>query len=182
MPTISIQATDTLFFRDGRPFSMGEETFAQGLFPPPPSVLYGSLRSSFISDQIESGNTKGSAISSSDNLKINGIYFRAVNPGDVSGTVWHPMPLDLIVPKTGKEDKAIPLLLFDKPKLSTTLLPKVLQSPTDEKTIDGQCLMNKWKFAKYLNGEKEEFNISKLSDYVNKEHKIGIGRDSNSHV
>lgn len=182
MPTISIQATDTLFFRDGRPFSMGEETFAQGLFPPPPSVIYGALRSSFIADQLESGHIQVDAIKESESLRINGIHFKTVNLGDAGGSIWHSMPMDLIVPKIKKQDKANPLLLFDKPGISSSSLPKVLQSPTDEKTVEGHFLMNKREFVKYLNGEKDEFVISKLSNFLNKELKIGIGRDYNSHV
>lgn len=45
---IRINAFDTLFFRDGRPFSMGEDSWASGVFPPAPSVLYGVLRSAFL--------------------------------------------------------------------------------------------------------------------------------------
>jgi len=182
MPTISIQATDTLFFRDGRPFSMGEETFAQGLFPPPPSVLYGALRSSFIADQIELGKSKELAIEESDNLQINAICLKSVTLGDLGGSIWYAMPLDLIVPKIGKEDKANPLLLSEKSGVSNAQLPKVLKSPTDEKTVEGQFLIGKREFSKYLSGEKEEFSFSKLDDYVKKEHKIGIGRDSGTHV
>jgi CRISPR type III-B/RAMP module-associated protein Cmr3 len=36
---------DTLFFRDGRPFSMGTETWATSIFPPYPSTVYGAIRS-----------------------------------------------------------------------------------------------------------------------------------------
>ena len=48
---IRIKALDTLFFRDGKPFTSGEETWADGTFPPYPSVLYGALRTWFITNQ-----------------------------------------------------------------------------------------------------------------------------------
>lgn len=50
MPTVEITALDTLFFRDGKPFSMGEDSFATGIFPPPPSAFYGALRAAYFSD------------------------------------------------------------------------------------------------------------------------------------
>lgn len=183
MPIISIQATDTLFFRDGRPFSMGEETFAQGLFPPPPSVIYGALRSSFISDQIELGHNQVDAIKESESLRINGIYLKTINLGYAGGSIWHPMPMDLIVPKKdGQAENAVPLKFGEKPTYSSASLLKVLQAEGVDKTEDGAFLLNKREFAGYLNGEKDEFVISKLSDFLSKEQKIGIGRDYNSHV
>ena len=46
--SLLLNPTDTIFFRDGRPFNMGEDTYAQGIFPPPPSVLYGALRTAYM--------------------------------------------------------------------------------------------------------------------------------------
>lgn len=45
---IEIQALGTLFFRDGKPFTMGAETYAEGIFPPLPSTIYGALRTGHI--------------------------------------------------------------------------------------------------------------------------------------
>lgn len=42
-----MEAFDTLFFRDGKPFSMGDDVWANGVFPPYPSTLYGALRASY---------------------------------------------------------------------------------------------------------------------------------------
>ena len=44
---ISIKPFDCLFVRDGKPFSMGDEVWASGIFPPPPSVVYGALRTAW---------------------------------------------------------------------------------------------------------------------------------------
>ena len=48
---IQIDPLDTLFFRNGKPFTMGEETWADAVFPPYPSVVYGALRSAYFSNQ-----------------------------------------------------------------------------------------------------------------------------------
>ena len=42
---VLIQPNDPVFFRDGKPFTMGEEVHTTGIFPPLPSVLQGALRS-----------------------------------------------------------------------------------------------------------------------------------------
>ena len=52
--TIQLDALDTLFFKDGKPFSLGEETWADGIFPPPPSVVYGATRTALISSGLSS--------------------------------------------------------------------------------------------------------------------------------
>jgi CRISPR/Cas system CMR-associated protein Cmr3 (group 5 of RAMP superfamily) len=40
---------DKLFVKDGRPMSLEDDTAASGLFPPPPSVFFGALRSAVLS-------------------------------------------------------------------------------------------------------------------------------------
>lgn len=44
-----IEPNDILMFRDGRPFAGGDDHFARGSFPPPPSTIYGALRSHILS-------------------------------------------------------------------------------------------------------------------------------------
>lgn len=46
---IFIEPNDVLMFRDGKPFAGGEDHFARGTFPPPPSTVYGALRSHILS-------------------------------------------------------------------------------------------------------------------------------------
>lgn len=43
-PGFLIRPADVLLFRDGRPFSAGDDHRASGLFPPPPTTFYGALR------------------------------------------------------------------------------------------------------------------------------------------
>ncbi len=50
---IFIEPNDVLMFRDGKPFSGGDDHFARGSFPPLPSTIYGALRSHLLS--IKSG-------------------------------------------------------------------------------------------------------------------------------
>ncbi|MEJ5315061.1 MULTISPECIES: type III-B CRISPR module-associated protein Cmr3 [Anaerolinea] len=48
MSILFMQAEDVLLFRDGRPFSAGSDHEARSLFPPPPSVMQGILRSHYL--------------------------------------------------------------------------------------------------------------------------------------
>lgn len=44
-----IEPNDVLMFRDGKPFSGGDDHFARGTCPPPPSTIYGAFRSHILS-------------------------------------------------------------------------------------------------------------------------------------
>jgi CRISPR-associated protein Cmr3 len=46
---IFVEPNDVLMFRDGKPFSGGDDHFARGSFPPPPSTIYGAIRSHILS-------------------------------------------------------------------------------------------------------------------------------------
>lgn len=48
---IFIEPNDVLMFRDGKPFSGGDDHYARGAFPPPPSTFYGALRSKILSEK-----------------------------------------------------------------------------------------------------------------------------------
>lgn len=55
---ILIEPMDTLFFRDGRPFWRGEETFALSFFPPTPRTFYGAIRTAIIFQNSNLNNYK----------------------------------------------------------------------------------------------------------------------------
>jgi len=48
-----IESNDVLMFRDGRPFSGGEDHFARCIFPPSPATIYGAIRSRILSERWE---------------------------------------------------------------------------------------------------------------------------------
>jgi len=50
---LRINPFDTFFFRDGKPFTMGDDSWADGIFPPSPSVIYGALRTAWISEKLD---------------------------------------------------------------------------------------------------------------------------------
>ncbi|HOD79558.1 MAG: type III-B CRISPR module-associated protein Cmr3 [Pseudomonadota bacterium] len=44
-----VEPNDVLMFRDGKPFSGGDDHFARGTCPPPPTTMYGAFRSHILS-------------------------------------------------------------------------------------------------------------------------------------
>lgn len=48
MRTLFLQALDVWLFRDGRPFNAQGDRRAESLFPPPPSVIQGALRTHYL--------------------------------------------------------------------------------------------------------------------------------------
>ncbi|SFI00547.1 CRISPR-associated protein, Cmr3 family [Tindallia magadiensis] len=185
---IRIKAIDTVFFRDGKPFNMGSENVADGIFPPLPSAIYGALRSAYfgqrpelLHDLIKDGSLN-SVEDPSANLKINGIVLVIKN------TLCIPAPLDLVFEK----EKSINLRKKEKRNKSyqaVCLKPTTNDSmkssvPTEyilsynkmiQSIADG--FISDMNLSNYINEDCEQLKVSLLSDYVSSEARIGIARD-----
>ena len=171
---IELNPLDTLFFRDGKPFTMGEETWADGIFPPPPSVIYGALRTAWFAENggIEKANTEQDP---TNNLKINGIYYKY---GD---KICLPLPLDYVKEKDSEDSEVFVLNPFENPAGSLSNCPtKLLLKSHDNKELENLAngLIQYDKFIKYLTGELESFFADDISEDIFAEPKIGIGRDN----
>jgi CRISPR-associated protein Cmr3 len=177
--TIHIEAIDTLFFRDGKPFSMGEDVWAEGVFPPLPSVIYGALRSAYAFQQIsKSKKTFEEAISESSNLEIHNIYL-------VTDTQEaFPFPQDLVKFKESQNGRKIYFLTkkeFQCSSSNSSTLLMLDESLKAEKLdeLAGTGFLPKNDFEEYLLANKTEVkNVRKLSEHLTSEPKIGIGRDN----
>jgi CRISPR-associated protein Cmr3 len=201
--TIEIEALDTLFFRDGKPFSMGDDTWANGMFPPLPSVLYGALRTAYMAQQ---NIVIDDIIEKTKELRIKQIFYKVKSKEDVNGLYYYPMPLDLVnetepekhlsesKKQEWKEDKRYSentLKSFDIFSNSTipndlsshlATLPKTSQKVlTYEKDIDIEMLDNgiimKTALKEYIGGAKE-IKAKLLTNSYKIEAKIGIGRQN----
>ncbi|MEZ4851049.1 MAG: type III-B CRISPR module-associated protein Cmr3 [Bacteroidia bacterium] len=184
---IRIKALDTLFFRDGKPFTMGQETWADGVFPPYPSVLHGAVRTWYISNQ-EDGLTDRS-IKKSGEIQMNGIYYK------LGKNIYLPMPLDFVEPKVKPEKeeieeerkqeyRVIKLKLEKKhktiSKLSNYPLSAIAVPPDNQEVEEVESgFISGSEFLRYLAGTLNEVKIKKLNDIVIPEPKVGIGIDKN---
>lgn len=175
---IKISALDTLFFRDGKPFSMGEETWANALFPPPPNVFYGALRSLYFSifrdefSRIEQEDKTRNLIIESVTAFIN----------DKSRL---PVPMDIVKKKEKEDNQYCFLEMTTNNFQSSYPLEKMLIAPDLTEvveSVEGKAYLRKRDFLKYLaNGT--EFPSSRIKpefqkDLIIDEPKVGIGRDN----
>jgi CRISPR-associated protein Cmr3 len=174
MPSIRIEAIDTLFFRDGRPFSMGEETFATGIFPPPPSVFYGALRSAYASkNKISINDIKAKT----KDITITDIAF------NVAEKLYFPMPLDLVQLKLANEGQA-KLLQISNTENFVSSLPTdfkyILWRPEHVQNVSNG-MIDFDSLQAYLNGTKsqtETWNYLTIDSLTTTEIKMGIGRNN----
>lgn len=152
-----ISAADTLFFRDGRPFTMGEDTYVGSInFPPNPSVLYGALYSTFKQD-----------------ISVENIWLR-----DEGGTNYFALPKDLVVPKGTDKAKKLTLKNIDFASSAALSNNHFLVNNENKKVQDGSFLIGMINLKAYLRGKDESFSCTPLSSYLSSEIKMGIGRNN----
>lgn len=175
MDWYELEATDTLFFRDGRPFSAGEDAWANSLFPPAPGVAYGVLRSIFFGHNMDKFRHV-------DDIKLDGslkIKLRHMLLSVSGKGACFPLPADLL--RNNKSGDIQPLILEDKPKGLVASyndgLEGMLLAPFKEKSDDlfGKALLDADQFQRYLDGDKVE-RIVELDEYLSTEAKVGLAR------
>ena len=177
---LRISALDTLFFRDGKPFDMGDETWADGVFPPYPSVLYGALRTWYIANHPDGISQR--IIDNSADIVITGLHYR------LSAGLHLPLPLDLVEPKyknseqRNREEReelyqVVKLELRQDNSLNNHPLPSLLV-PKDQLEVETieDGLISENEFKQYLEGALTETGIRRLKHAAQTEPKVGIGR------
>lgn len=176
---IKLKPFDTLFFRDSRPFTKGEDTWADFVFPPYPSTVYGAIRSYLI-------------------FKMGSLQdFKEGKFRDILGVPGEPANFTIKGPFLMKEDKLIFKVPYDLVKLKDEdgkvfLLnfikkPSLLVSdfPFDygllwrgkENVDDTVGWMEQLNFEDYLKGRRQEFGFEKDGTFYKLENKTGISID-----
>lgn len=181
-----LQPTDTFFFRDGRPFTKGEQSEGHSIFPPLPSTVLGALRSAYIAEfgdlpLFYSGGMRGT-IGTPESL-CNAIRLRSVflaNNRDNQTEIFLPMPLDLIYKKIDKRDDLVPLyLLTPKPShfASNGMLSNPLSwSASESIDSDAEGLLRLGAIQRYLQGNDTSLLLTERATVIEREPKIGIAR------
>lgn len=176
--TIQLDPLDTLFFKDGKPFSMGEETWADGIFPPPPSVLYGAIRTTLISEQIGEKELDN-LIKKTENLTIYNIAISIRGQDE-----YYPLPFDVVSYKDKgleKEDYEVFPLPIKRINLSSgsSLSVFPIYERDDNQTVEhpSKGLISRTNLIKYLKGNLATFKSKNWSDFVIEEPKVGIKRN-----
>jgi CRISPR-associated protein Cmr3 len=185
---LEINALDTLFFKDGKPFSMGDESWAEGVFPPNPSVLSGALRSVWFADHMDQFQHANQVENDpSLALRLTG-YLPCLNEKDsTTKTAAFPIPLDLY----GRKNEAEPIARALVPvrvksefisdfELGCYFETQEFHHHQKAEKVDslaGKALLTQAVFESWLKGDSKEFAYKKLADYLSKEPKVGIGRN-----
>jgi len=167
-----IEPNDVMMFRDGKPFSAGEDHFAGGVFPPYPATIYGALRSHILSLNWSEFDKYAKAekedipeeilkeIGSPRHNESGSLVLRnfALAGKEDNGTVirYWPMPADVAVEKNSDNKKPVLLkpVTFDNSRIITDL-PGNLSSPwhRSEKVLTGhQGFLSTEEMKTYLSG------------------------------
>lgn len=174
---IKVDAFDTLYFRDGKPFTMGTDIWGSGIFPPYPSMLYGALRSAYFSynnKELKNANTPNDP---TGNLRITG--FHLMNNDEI----YFPAPLDCAKEKDANAQKVFIL----KPKkclISSNCPSSHILMLDGKKKIESipDAWLDESSFQSYLICDESNITFKEIDSLITLEPKIGIGRSNATHT
>lgn len=175
MPVIEIKPIDTLFFRNGKPFDMGEDNWAEGVFPPSPRSFYGAIRSAYFGANpslIELANTNEDPTNS---LRINGFWIKR---GD---GLFCPSPLDYVREKNDKTGRLIPAKLIKRSEIFAGIAKGgypfefIPYSNDDVQSSAGYMIDNHSLFDYHPDDDIYGYEVS---SFFSSEPKIGVGLDN----
>lgn len=177
---IKLNAVDALFFRDGRPFTMGDDNIGTSLFPPPPSVLRGMVRTLLFADQEGDVSLANTREDPTANVTID-LFALADNEGELL----FPMPADLTIERQNQGKSYNPEWLLQtsaKDLLTSSAYPlsKILHTDPQKPNIKledpfGKVYLTAAEMQKYISGEKPDIAVN-IRDWITQEPKVGIGR------
>ena len=175
-----IEPLDTLFFRDGRPFTMGVEAWANPVFPPYPSTVYGAIRTWLI---FETGNLKDfragkyadelGTPSKKGRLKIKGPFI------SVNNNLYFPVPNDLLIKKKDKKDNTLfKIDLVGTPEIliSDYFLEKAFINKADFEVDNVDGFIDMASLQDYLSGRRVNIPFTEKKEIFMQERKTGIKR------
>ena len=168
--TIEILPLDTLFFRDGKPFNASSETWADGIFPPNPSTIYGALRSIYFRNNPDDLSKANEVDDPTKNLVIRKIYLK------ISLNHYFPLPLDIVYEK-GSNTYTYPLERKENSLISNIKTTSILTKDFTIENFENSFITIK-RFKKYQSFTNDKFiqhsEIKNLENFIKNESKIGI--------
>jgi CRISPR-associated protein Cmr3 len=170
---IKITPLDTLFFRDGKPFSMGEETWATSSVLPNPSVVWGALFSMLCSNGLVT------PIIDNEKLTIGRLFLC----DEEKYSLYLPMPLDVFQEKDNKGNYVY-ASKEDGLDIISSISTKHLFLPKSENQVEqvSNLFLKIDDFADYYYREDRNLTTVSLEDIQLSNYKVGIGRNNISGV
>ncbi|MEM1875088.1 MAG: type III-B CRISPR module-associated protein Cmr3 [Candidatus Hadarchaeales archaeon] len=184
---IKIRPIDTLFFRSGRPFSMGDETWSDVIFPPNPSTVYGAIRSFLIFhrgdlNRFNRGYPDIGSPEAKGTMEISGPIIYEESDSDTSISAFYfPAPLDMV--KQGHKvvvlsSQNLPaIFISDEELFAFRRIERILINRSNKQIKEIKGFITDYDLIDYLNGERKEFRIIQESLVYEIETKIGIKRN-----
>jgi CRISPR-associated protein Cmr3 len=179
---LKLYAFDTLLFGSGRPFTRGNDSWASTIFPPFPNTLYGLLRGSYFSMNMEQfKDVDKDGIDPTNYLEILD-YGLELEEKDGSTEVIYPLPLDYVQNKSNKTYIPLSLEKTDKEIISNyesgVSMKLIYKGKEKIRGTDGSHYIKDSEMDNYLNGnEITKDSPFLLKDCFVQEPKIGICRD-----
>ena len=179
-----IQPFDTLFFRDGRPFTMGMkgETWAKNIFPPNPSTIYGAIRSWLI---FEKGTLedfkKGKFNEELGNPQIKGTL-QIKGPFLAKENLYFPAPLDRYTTKTKKQNHLFAIDFIEKPTIviSDYSLKNMMMNQIGENIEEAKGYLDIFSLKDYLENKTYKIQYRENHEFYLIEKKTGIKRNKST--
>ena len=169
---VQVKPLDTLFFRDGKPFGMGEESWTSSSILPNPSVFWGA----FYSMLLYTDENLSLALKDQEKLKLGRMYLY----NEKDKVVLIPAPLDLYELK-GKKDEIVHTK-FDNDDCISNFEFKYLAFPDvdnkEVKTLSDQFIDINSVAESYKN--KGRISLYPLDKVAEHDYKLGIGRDNST--
>jgi len=187
-----IKPLDTLFFRDGKPFTMGSETWAEPIFPPYPSTVYGAIWTWLIFErgglkEFEDGKYKDELGRIIKNEKSN---FKEIKKGSLTikgpficldNNIYFPLPFDLLQKKGAPKSEKNNLFYIDcinklEIFISDYSLERILINKGDYELDECDEFLDIASLKDYLMDNKITVRFTEKDKIFLKEKKTGIKR------
>jgi CRISPR-associated protein Cmr3 len=187
-----IKPLDTLFFRDGRPFTMGSETWAEPIFPPYPSTVYGAIWTWLIFErgglkEFEDGKYNDELGRIIKDEKTN---LKEVKKGNLTikgpficldNNIYFPVPFDLLQKKGAPKSEKNNLFYIDcinRPEIfiSDYPLERILVNKEDSELKECDGFLDISSLKDYLIQSKKILQFTEKKEIFMEEKKTGIKR------
>jgi len=162
---IKMEAIDTLFFRDGKPFGGSDDNWADSLNFPSLSVIYGAVRSAYFSQNNLDFSLANTDEDITKSLRINGVYFYSEKENDLMFIV----PQDLYVC-----DQKLKFFNLKKNITTSSSLDFIFETTEDDIEKKDVFLFYS-TFQDYIEVYENEFDYEEIEKFLKTESKIGIG-------
>lgn len=176
MPRIAFIPLDTLFFRDGKPFEIGEDNWAEGQFFPAPSVFYGAIKSAYFAANRQNIALIGGAGDPTADLEITGLHIMN------NGIEYIPCPLDYVKYRDDDEDYVFPTGFIAKNNVtlySNYCYNFIPYNETEVETV-ANAFISKDGLDRYRI-DKGKIKYYTRDKFGQTEAKIGLALDNSTH-